>query len=269
MGDTGADYLIQRTGTNHKPIAVHIDEIRKLERNDHQEIEADNALKAARKNAKTWEVDRVVGERGATQRTKQWKLLWKDGTTSCEPRENCNNCAAHVKEWTEINTKIQRAIMMMTDDEIKTHFEKEKGKAINTMSDKVITSITPRAATLEEPTVVVEVSTTTDINLIQDISKLPKGGMIQGICDKLGIDIRRVRCVCASPPCETLSHADASNISRGNYYRDHKDATKPPRSMESCIKQADFDKRNKAIRDDKMIQNLIESMCVDRSRKVK
>jgi len=149
----------------------------------------------------------------------------------------------------------------MTDEEILTYFKNEEDEKRKTTEVKEHDK-----PTIEDKVGIMKVLA--DMNLIQDISELPKGGMIQGICDKLGIDIRRVRCVCASPPCETLSHADASNISRGHYYRDHSDATKPPRTLNSCINQADFDKRNKAMKDDKMIQNLIESMCKDRSQGV-
>lgn len=83
--------------------------------------------------------------------------------------------------------------------------------------------------------------------------------MIQHICEQSGYAIERVRAVVSSPPCESFSLADASNISRDNHYREHGDPTKPPRLLESCKTERAMEKRKKAIKDDNMIRNLLES----------
>jgi hypothetical protein len=245
VGDTGADYLIQRTGTTHKPIPVHIDEIKELKRASHDVQASDATIQGAKRHAKAWEVVKVVGERGSTRRTKQWKLVWDDGTTSWEPTSNCNDCSKHIKDWTELGGKQQRILMDMEDAELKAYLD---GEAVASVIKQ------------EQQEEIKEAH----VNLVQDISKLPRGNMIQAICDRLGIDINRVLCVCASPPCESFSHADASNISRGHYYRDHNDTTKPPRSLESCTRSGHYEKRLKAIKDDLMVKSLVDSMIEDR-----
>ena len=46
------------------------------------------------------------------------------------------------------------------------------------------------------------------------------------------IDPKRVLFVWGSPPCTTMSRADASNISRDNHFRDHSNAERPPKSWD-------------------------------------
>ena len=80
------------------------------------------------------------------------------------------------------------------------------------------------------------------------------------VCRRAGISVEEVAAVLTSPPCETYSVADATNQTRGNHYRDHKDEGKPPRSLESCHTEAEFQKREKAIKHDLMVQQLIQGL---------
>ena len=59
------------------------------------------------------------------------------------------------------------------------------------------------------------------INLIQDISRCKFGDVIGDTCQKLGIKRSQVAAVKCSLPCESLSPADASNMSRDFHHRDH------------------------------------------------
>jgi hypothetical protein len=84
-----------------------------------------------------------------------------------------------------------------------------------------------------------------------------------------GVDIHKVVEVKTSPPCETFSLADASNITRSNYYRDHSDPNKPPRSLASCKTAADIAKRKKAIGHGLLLKDLVGSAIQDRKKGLK
>jgi hypothetical protein len=108
-----------------------------------------------------------------------------------------------------------------------------------------------------------------EVNLMHDISSSKDERVIRDVCEQMGICTEDLLAVVSSPPCETFSHADASNIGlfpNDNYYRDHKDPDKPPRSWESCKDQAALDIRQKAIEHDKMVRNIIRSYTKDREQ---
>ena len=69
--------------------------------------------------------------------------------------------------------------------------------------------------------------------------------------------------VAGSPPCETFSTADASNITRDNFHRDHSKKDKPPRSKESCKTPAAHQKRLKAIAHDHLVKQIVRSYIKD------
>ena len=69
------------------------------------------------------------------------------------------------------------------------------------------------------------------MNLLPELQLI---GLISKVMKLAGYSMDQLRATVASPPCETVSLADASNISRGHSYRDHQDHTKPPRSAASC-----------------------------------
>ena len=62
-----------------------------------------------------------------------------------------------------------------------------------------------------------------------DLSKVDDA--LEAACRAAGITMSEVAAVLLSPPCETYSPADCSNITRGNNYRQHDDALKPPRKL--------------------------------------
>ena len=67
--------------------------------------------------------------------------------------------------------------------------------------------------------------------------------LIRRIMTILGQPMKKLSTVASSPPCETFSTADASNITRDNFHRDHSKKDKPPRSEESCKTAAAHKKR--------------------------
>lgn len=87
-----------------------------------------------------------------------------------------------------------------------------------------------------------------------------RGRSWRGTCRRARIEPGEVAAVLMSPPCETYSVADASNQTRGNQFRDHKKEGRPPRSLASCESAASFLKRETAIKHDRMVKNLVESL---------
>ena len=83
-----------------------------------------------------------------------------------------------------------------------------------------------------------------------------KGRVIEEICNICGINKCELAAVLVSLPCETYNRADASNISRGNHYRDHQHPEKPPREATGADKQAHA-KQLKAKQHDAMIEALV------------
>ena len=80
--------------------------------------------------------------------------------------------------------------------------------------------------------------------------------MIREICIEAGILMDEVLLVWASPPCETYTCLDWTNIWRGCNARDHSDPTKPPRNNDSKYAV-------KARRHDAMTENLTHSIVAD------
>ena len=77
----------------------------------------------------------------------------------------------------------------------------------------------------------------------------PKPGehdsLIRRIMAILGQPLKNLSTVASSPPCETFSAADASNVTRDNFHRDHSKKDKPPRSEESGKTAAAHHKRRR------------------------
>jgi hypothetical protein len=124
QGTTGADYLIKRLGTAGKPRCVHVDQMRELKRVI-PETEAEE-LPEAKKYGKKFEVRAIVGEKGMTRRTKQFKVLWVGySTTTWEPSANVDHCADRIKEWITRKPEEQHRLEEMTDDELVEEFKPE------------------------------------------------------------------------------------------------------------------------------------------------
>ena len=96
----------------------------------------------------------------------------------------------------------------------------------------------------------------------------PKPGtftlLMKTICKLAEISMEECASFVCSPPCETFTLADASNLSRNNHTRDHSDPTKPPRSAESCKTQLDWSRRRKAINHDNLVRRIVHSFLSDR-----
>ena len=73
----------------------------------------------------------------------------------------------------------------------------------------------------------------TSVTLVHsDILDNDQCSLVLRICAAANIDSKRVLFVWGSPPCTTMSRADASNISRDNHFRNHSDSERPPKSWD-------------------------------------
>ena len=106
-----------------------------------------------------------------------------------------------------------------------------------------------------------------EVNLVHDISQSAYACIVDDVCRLIGTPKGQIAGVIPGLPCESFSHADASNMSQGNqycHYRDHSNPLKPPRSLASCTTQSHLEMRNKAIRDDNMCRNVLASYFADK-----
>ena len=78
--------------------------------------------------------------------------------------------------------------------------------------------------------------------------------MLDLICHKAGIDKKDIVLTWASPPCETFSRANWSNLSRGNNHRKKEDGCPP----------ADGKKGEKARQHDRMVKRIMEVLKLTR-----
>ena len=100
VGNSRADYKIQRKGTSKKPEDVNVDYIKKLTlRKD--TLDDAPPIAPAKKEAKLWQPRVVVGERGRIRGSKQYRILWDDRSTSWEPKENLHDAKEALEAWTE------------------------------------------------------------------------------------------------------------------------------------------------------------------------
>ena len=76
--------------------------------------------------------------------------------------------------------------------------------------------------------------------------------LLDKICRKADIDREDIVLAWASPPCETFSRANASNVSRGNHYR----------LAEQHYAPAPGDKGTKARQHDRLVQRVKEVLSL-------
>jgi hypothetical protein len=289
VGTTGADYKIKRVGANKQAKWVHVDDIRKLKRFLVDDSEQESPAEA-KKHSKQFDVQRIVGEKGRTRRAKQFRVMWEDCVeTSWEPLAHLK-CVEKIADWTALLPEEQRELQNMSDEDLQEAWNDQQAVTVIQTADQAELCVPQSSVPAErnENKIAsqggaVEVAKTdtgsqttaaqidkedSEVNVIMDL--MPEPGqmhtMIQRVCKAAGIDIHKVVAVMASPPCETFSLADASNISRGNFYRDHSDPDKPPRSVSSCKTQSDVMKRRMAMRHDVLMKHLVNSVMQDRSR---
>jgi len=245
---SGVDYRIRLRGSsNRKDDQIrHIDEIRLLRRFNSVEMSAQTHMPAskqvAKKTAKQYEVKHISGERTDAAQETQYLIKWKGyGEHTWEPEGNLD-CPLQIKEWIE-----------MTPAQRKSRFRAAERAGIAEDMEEVLAAESSREIA----------DAITESNLIKmDLSKLPRKQMLKLVAAAAGIELDEIAAWLGGPPCETYSPADATNISRGNNYRDHDDLEKGPRR--NIYNAADRMKAEIARRHDSMIKNLTESLVQEK-----
>ena len=97
VGKSGADYKIQRIGTKKQPEWRHVDDI-KAYKEDKSVLRGSIEMPSAKPHAKKCMLKTIVGQRGKTRRTKQFKILWSDASTTWEPAGNLDSAALAIKD---------------------------------------------------------------------------------------------------------------------------------------------------------------------------
>jgi hypothetical protein len=238
MHRNGTEYTIQRKGSRNKKDTrkVHVDHIRALKRFKETDAVERVAKPAAKRHAKCYDVEEVCGERESSGGQTQYLIKWK-GYQGCnwEPMENLS-CPEAVQEWTALSRTQQRS----------RYNAAVRVGIVSTVEQCKEDSACDGAEAAEEDF----------MRLLMDLSDEGIDDIFKHICGFTRIDEMQLAAVLASPPCETYSHADATNISRGYNFRDHSDPTKPARKLRKGASEQAVAKHNMAVRHDKMIQRL-------------
>ena len=85
---------------------------------------------AAKPHSRHYGIEAIVGERGKTRRTKQYRILLEgyDGTT-WEPMTNLDHADLKIKEWLRRTPEQQQKLMSATDVEIVSQIRGEDSEA--------------------------------------------------------------------------------------------------------------------------------------------
>ena len=116
----GLMFLIKKIG-KHKTKGrwVHLDQIKQFKKFLLEEEGEEVA--AAKPHSKQYEIEAIVGERGKTRRTKQYRILWEGFDSSTwEPVANLDHANLKIKEWLKHTPGRQQELMSATDEEIIT-----------------------------------------------------------------------------------------------------------------------------------------------------
>ena len=182
--------------------------------------------------AQQWEVKRITMERGSTSTgTKQYRVEWVgDWESTWEPEQLVNAPEAvqeyHVRKHRQRRPEVA-AVLEEGGPEVGLEVVTREGSW-------VLPHAALRAITLRGDLGVRSVST-----------------IWEAIRKKAGFEWEDVLLVWASPPCQTFSPADYSNISRNNNFRRHDDPERPPTVTNP-------DKARVARSHDVLVQQLLE-----------
>ena len=143
-----------------------------------------------------YQVDRIMDDTGSRAAgTKKYLVRWSgygEEDDTWEPLDNLVHCAAGVQDY-----ELRQVGVYAIDS---CEWEDAKGQAVFSVAS---TARAEQAMTI-----------TLDLNG----SETPQE-MLNEICRRAGIRQEDIVLAWASPPCETFSRANASNVTRGNRYR--------------------------------------------------
>ena len=243
--ESGVDYTVQRVGSRNKKdkLKVHVDHLRKLKRfkeDGGEQAGIHQNKPTASDNSKKYVVQEICGERETSDSQRQYLVRW-EGFEDCtwEPEENLS-CPEKVDAWTQLSAVKRKSRYTAA---------LRRGIAMVTAECMATCEVQDSKTKWESA-----------VRIIMDLSDSQVEDVIQTVCEAAGITKAQVAAVLASPPCETFSHADATNISRGFNFRQHDNPLKPPRKLTGQDSKQAIAKRETAQNHDKMILKLTQEL---------
>ena len=192
------EYTIQKIGEGKAvKFRVHVD--RMAPYNDLMELDTRSAQTEQQQTddggMQEYEIDRILDDTGSRAAgTKKYLVRWKGYTQdddTWEPIGNLVHCADKVQDYELRQVGVYAIDSCAWDD--------AKGEAVFSVT-----------STAESQAVTIAL----DLNGDETPEEL-----LDSICRKAGVRREDIVLAWASPPCETFSRANASNVSRGNHYR--------------------------------------------------
>ena len=198
---TSGSYTLQRRAGGARTFLAHVDRLTQF----HEVSEAaTSAAQAIRSTSRRYDVAHILDHRMTTGGT-AYKVLW----APCP-----DNDMREVESTWKLESDLKCAEKLQM-------YHKQNAWDIGALS---MTEQNDHQATPSEPT---------SVTLMRsDILDNDPCSLLLHICKAAKIDPKRVLFVWGSPPCTTMSRADASNISRDNHFRDHSNPDRPPKSWD-------------------------------------
>lgn len=265
--ENGVSYKIKRVGSSEKEVKVHVDDMNSFKRWDPRDLphhdqavpnqvsgdtsdanESGDDGAQARMTGKKYQVQEIMDEKGKGTSKHEYLVKW-DGTKEDGSEWKCT--------WIPEGDLDSHLLVMNWE----MAGPQERGRRRKQAADWGVQRVNaqprmPVAAVMEGAVRPVQA------NVLEMVRRMGShGSIVQQVCTELGIEMSEVAFVWASPPCETYTKLDWTNVTRGNEFRDPKD--RGPRSVETCHSEADFKKRQKAMDDDCLLTGLVESLESD------
>ena len=247
--ENGVSYRIKRSGSDELEVKVHVDDINSFKRwnaegPSQMEAEISDKEEGHESAKQKFQVAKVMDERGKGTKQHEYLMQW-DGQQEDGTSWKCTWC--HEKDLD--------CHLLIMDWEMANAQERGKRRKEAKLSEGpqggvcAVCEIKRDNGTKIKPV---------QVDILELVMEQERSGrtVIQQLCDKLDILMEEILIVWASPPCETFTKLDATNVFRGNEHRNHETESKEPRTIESCHSEADFAKRTKAINDDRMVAGL-------------
>ena len=205
---------------------VWAENVQVMEDDEEEEQDTVKAIKKEKQEAakaikreKRYEVEKILDDQGSRkEKNKKYKIKWLGypaSHNSWEPLENLTHCPKMVEKYelskAGVSTVNVTGAAGRGRELIVARVEEIKGEGI------IINGNEGRQC----KRAIMEVAAPRRITLKMDINDGKTAQQtLKEICDRAGIKQEDIVVAWASPPCNTYSRANASNISRGNHYRE-------------------------------------------------
>ena len=198
---TSGSYTLQRRAGGARTFLAHVNRLKRFRERSEA---ATSAAQATRATSRRYEVARISDHRMTTNGP-EYQVLW----------EPClDNDMSETESTWQLESDLKCAEKLQA-------YHKQNAWDIGALSADPQALIEGKSP---EPTSVTLVHS--------DILDNDPCSLLLRICAAANVNPKRVLFVWGSPPCTTMSRADASNISRDNYFRNHSDPERPPKSWD-------------------------------------